>query len=40
LTAQLDHFIDVMDGAPPLIDVADAIRTLAIAQNIEEQLTA
>lgn len=40
LTAQLDHFIDVMDGAPPLINVADAIRTLAIAQNIEEQLTA
>jgi predicted dehydrogenase len=40
LTAQLDHFIDVMDGAPPLTDVADAIRTLAIAQNIEEQLTA
>jgi predicted dehydrogenase len=39
LDAQLDHFIDVMDGAAPLIDVADAARTLAVAQDIEEQLT-
>ncbi|WP_299031548.1 Gfo/Idh/MocA family oxidoreductase [uncultured Sulfitobacter sp.] len=39
LAAQLDHFISVMDGASPLIDVADATRTLAIAQQIETQLT-
>ena len=38
LDAQLDHFIDVMDGAEPLIDVADATRTLAIALQIESQL--
>ena len=38
LDAQLDHFIEVMDGANPLIDVADAARTLAIAQDIEQQL--
>ena len=40
LEAQLDHFIDVMDGAEPLIDVADATRTLAIALQIESQLAA
>ncbi|WP_299916402.1 Gfo/Idh/MocA family oxidoreductase [uncultured Roseobacter sp.] len=39
LDAQLDHFIDVMDGATPLIDVADATRTLATALEIEAQLT-
>jgi predicted dehydrogenase len=39
LEAQLDHFLDVIDGAAPLIDVADAARTLAIAQNIETQLS-
>ncbi|MEM9579728.1 MAG: Gfo/Idh/MocA family oxidoreductase [Pseudomonadota bacterium] len=38
LNAQLDHFLDVMDGADPLIDVADAARTLAIAELIEDQL--
>ena len=38
LEAQLDHFIDVMDGAPPLIDVADATRTLGVALDIETQL--
>lgn len=38
LDAQLDHFWDVMNGAPPLIDVADATRTLALAQEIEAQL--
>ena len=38
LDAQLDHFIDVMNGAAPLIDVADAARTLAVAQKIEAQL--
>lgn len=38
LEAQLDHFIDVMTGADPLIDVADATRTLAIAEDIEAQL--
>lgn len=40
LEAQLDHFLAVMDGAPPLIDVADATRTLGIALQIEHQLTA
>ena len=40
LHAQLDHFLDVLDGAPPLIDVADASRTLAIAEEIETQLNA
>jgi len=39
LDAQLSHFVDVMDGAPPLIDVADATRTLAVALDIEAQLT-
>lgn len=38
LAAQLDHFIEVMDGAEPLIDVADATRTLEIALAIETQL--
>lgn len=40
LDAQLDHFIDVMNGASPMIDVADATRTLAVAQDIETQLCA
>lgn len=40
LNAQLDHFLQVMDGAPPLVDVADASRTLAIAEDIETQLGA
>ena len=40
LDAQLSHFIDVMSGAPPLIDVADATRTLDIALQIETQLSA
>ncbi|MEM9636842.1 MAG: Gfo/Idh/MocA family oxidoreductase [Pseudomonadota bacterium] len=39
LAAQLDHFLQVIDGAPPLIDVADAARTLDIALQIEGQLT-
>ncbi|MEP2783886.1 MAG: Gfo/Idh/MocA family oxidoreductase [Pseudoruegeria sp.] len=39
LDAQLDHFIDVMDGAKPLIDVADATRTLAVAEKIQRQLS-
>lgn len=38
LAAQLDHFLDVMNGAQPLIDVADATRTLATALDIEAQL--
>ncbi|MGB7241868.1 MAG: Gfo/Idh/MocA family oxidoreductase [Sulfitobacter sp.] len=38
LDAQLDHFLDVIDGAPALIDVADAAQSLAIAQDIEAQL--
>lgn len=40
LEAQLDHFVDVMDGAAPMIDVADATRTLDIALQIEAQLNA
>ncbi|SEW32584.1 Predicted dehydrogenase [Cognatiyoonia koreensis] len=40
LHAQLDHFLEVMNGATPLIDVADATRTLAIALEIEAQLRA
>jgi predicted dehydrogenase len=38
LEAQLDHFLEVMEGAPPLIDVADAARTLDVAARIEAQL--
>ena len=38
LDAQLDHFVEVMEGASPLIDVADATRTLAIAEEIEAEL--
>jgi predicted dehydrogenase len=38
LDAQLDHFLQVIDGAKPLIDVADATRTLQIALQIEAQL--
>ncbi|WP_299860083.1 Gfo/Idh/MocA family oxidoreductase [uncultured Roseobacter sp.] len=38
LEAQLDHFLDVIDGAEPLIDVADATRTLDVALQIEGQL--
>lgn len=39
LNAQLDHFIDVITGAArPLIDVADATRTLDIALTIQTQL--
>lgn len=39
LNKQLDHFVDVMEGrVPPLIDVEDAARTLAIALRIEAQL--
>ena len=40
LAAQLDHFLAVMDGAAPLVDVADATRTLAVSEEIEAQLTA
>lgn len=38
LDAQLSHFVDVMNGAAPLIDVGDATRTLAIAEDIEGQM--
>ncbi|WP_299677950.1 Gfo/Idh/MocA family oxidoreductase [uncultured Roseobacter sp.] len=38
LDAQLDHFLEVTQGAAPLIDVADATRTLDIALQIEDQL--
>ena len=40
LEAQLDHFVDVINGDEPLIDVADAASTLAIAQELENQLAA
>jgi predicted dehydrogenase len=40
LAAQLDHFLAVMDGAVPMIDVADATRSLAITLDIEAQLSA
>lgn len=38
LMRQLEHFIEVMEGAKPLIDVADATRTLAVALEIDQQL--
>ena len=38
LEAQLDHFLDVIDGCKPLIDVADATVTLGIAEALEAQL--
>lgn len=38
LAMQLDHFLEVIDGSKPLIDVADATRTLALAQEIEHGL--
>lgn len=40
LEAQLDHFLEVMSGAVPLIDIADATRTLEVALDIESQLRA
>ena len=39
LQAQLDHFLGVIDGALPLVDVADATQTVRIALEIEAQLT-
>ncbi|MBW4706486.1 Gfo/Idh/MocA family oxidoreductase [Roseobacter sp. YSTF-M11] len=39
LDAQLDHFIQVIGGAAPLIDVADATRTLETALTIEAHLS-
>nr|WP_216602415.1 Gfo/Idh/MocA family oxidoreductase [Ruegeria atlantica] len=40
LEAQLDHFLDVIDGASPLIDVEDAARTLEVTSRIEMGLKA
>ncbi|MCG6902147.1 MAG: Gfo/Idh/MocA family oxidoreductase [Rhodobacter sp.] len=40
LTEQLSHFIDVLDGAQPLIDAADARRTLATTLEVEQQTRA
>ncbi|MEM6888609.1 MAG: Gfo/Idh/MocA family oxidoreductase [Pseudomonadota bacterium] len=40
LTAQLDHFLDVMGGATPFISMEDATRTLAVTLDIEDQLHA
>jgi hypothetical protein len=38
LDAQLDHFLEVIDGAEPMIDVADATRTLEVALSLEAEL--
>ena len=38
LTAQLDHFLNVLDGATPLIDALDARRTLAVTLEVERQV--
>ena len=38
LNAQLSHFLDVLDGAPPLIDAEDAMRTLAVTLEVEAQI--
>lgn len=38
LELQLDHFLEVIDGAAPLIDVADATRTLDVALQIEQRM--
>jgi len=35
LNAQIDHFIDVLDGAAPLIDAVDARRTLAVTLEVD-----
>ena len=40
MEAQLNHFVDVINGDEPLINVADAASTLAIAQELENQLAA
>ena len=39
LSAQLGHFLDVLDGALPLIDAADARRTLAVTLDVEAQIS-
>jgi predicted dehydrogenase len=39
LEAQLDHFLKVIEGADPLIDVADATLTLGVAQELEAKLS-
>ncbi|KNG95626.1 Gfo/Idh/MocA family protein [Pseudaestuariivita atlantica] len=39
LDAQLDHFLDVIVGAPPRISAEDGAATLDIALKIEEALT-
>ena len=38
LDAQLDHFVRVIDGAEPMIDVADATKTLEVAVRLEAEL--
>jgi hypothetical protein len=38
LDAQLDHFLEVIDGAEPMIDVADATKTLEVALSLEAEL--
>ena len=37
LAAQLDHFIDVLNGAEPLITALDARRSLAVTLEVEAQ---
>ena len=39
LDAQLSHFLDVLDGAAPLIDAEDAKRSLAITLEVEAQVS-
>ena len=39
LAAQLDHFIDVLNGAAPLITALDARRSLAVTLDVEAQVT-
>jgi len=40
LEAQLDHFLEVMAGAPPLISIEDATGTLATTLEIDAQMSA
>ena len=39
LAAQLSHFLDVLDGAVPLIDALDARKTLAVTLEVEAQVS-
>lgn len=39
LDAQLDHFLDVLDGAPPRITAEDARASLAVTLEVQRQIT-